>query len=746
MKRAALGIIAIILLAALALPAFAEAQVMFVNRDTLKVYSEQNKDSRVLKKLKGGAQVLIELTSEDQQWYGILVEDDNGQQLGWVQSKYMSYALPSRYCDHLWTDWQTVMNPTCAESGTRIRSCLNCGVSDVKEIKRLPHTFNDWQLVRAATCAQPGERVRVCQVCGYQDREVLEEPHTYGDWTLLRQPTCSLAGARERTCAVCGFVETEEIEKLPHDYAENVIVPATDRSSGMRSWVCRVCGATTEAETYDPEGTLRRGTRGDDVRMIQQLLVDQGYLNVGGADGVFGGGTEKAVMQFQKDQGLNPDGIVWPQTLQRLRHDFGPWETVMPLTRTNAGERMRVCRDCGYEQHEKIEAGTVIERRRRGEDVRAIQQMLNNLGFNCGSADGIYGPKLDSAFEAFAKSRGLTFEAGHVRPADVDALVNAWIASIPAGAWKGEGGLDSPVNLALSVTPSDTEAGNEDDAMRDYSWTLTNLGSEKCIFNDVLLCYGDAPDFTKDTLAMTIDGVELLPNCGNSAFGSFSVARDWGSGALNFSALAISESTGAKWLSNIVTFEAAPARAAARTVSPLPRNINVNALADGTYPVAFNRGDVLKGASGTFMNAVHIYAEDHYDSADIEGLSRGDILVVAGEPVTVRSIERNLLVTVNGGGVDGGCTLRALDGSGVYVLVNPDDLLTCTEQGVTTLELAPDAMFTDSSDVTAAPVVARGDAVVAALMASENDVFTQDNTTVRIEAGKVAEIHRTYVP
>ena len=51
---------------------------------------------------------------------------------------------------------------------------------------------------------------------------------------------------------------------------------------------------------------------------MQQLLIEQGYLNAGGADGIFGGGSEKALMQYQKDRDLNPDGIGWPQTLKDL--------------------------------------------------------------------------------------------------------------------------------------------------------------------------------------------------------------------------------------------------------------------------------------------------------------------------------------------------------------------------------------------------------------------------------------------
>ena len=62
--------------------------------------------------------------------------------------------------------------------------------------------------------------------------------------------------------------------------------------------------------SYDPEGTLRRGDRGEEVREVQQLLADMDYLSAGGADGIFGAGTEKAITEFQNDQGLTPDGVA----------------------------------------------------------------------------------------------------------------------------------------------------------------------------------------------------------------------------------------------------------------------------------------------------------------------------------------------------------------------------------------------------------------------------------------------------
>ena len=49
------------------------------------------------------------------------------------------------------------------------------------------------------------------------------------------------------------------------------------------------------------------GSRGDVVKILQEFLEIK-------ADGIFGRGTERAVKQYQSDNGLYPDGIVGPST------------------------------------------------------------------------------------------------------------------------------------------------------------------------------------------------------------------------------------------------------------------------------------------------------------------------------------------------------------------------------------------------------------------------------------------------
>ncbi|MBB5154306.1 N-acetylmuramoyl-L-alanine amidase [Saccharopolyspora phatthalungensis] len=57
---------------------------------------------------------------------------------------------------------------------------------------------------------------------------------------------------------------------------------------------------------------------GDDVFALQERLLELGY-DAGRPDGIFGQETEQALRSFQRDYGLNADGICGPGTLRALK-------------------------------------------------------------------------------------------------------------------------------------------------------------------------------------------------------------------------------------------------------------------------------------------------------------------------------------------------------------------------------------------------------------------------------------------
>ena len=53
------------------------------------------------------------------------------------------------------------------------------------------------------------------------------------------------------------------------------------------------------------------------IKKVQQALLERGY-DPGKIDGIDGPKTKKAIMAFQTNSGLDPDGLVGPLTENRL--------------------------------------------------------------------------------------------------------------------------------------------------------------------------------------------------------------------------------------------------------------------------------------------------------------------------------------------------------------------------------------------------------------------------------------------
>jgi peptidoglycan hydrolase-like protein with peptidoglycan-binding domain len=126
---------------------------------------------------------------------------------------------------------------------------------------------------------------------------------------------------------------------------------------------------------FDSTATVRRGDRGRAVKELQQVLNDLGYA-AGSADGIFGAKTEKAVRQFQADNGLTVDGLVGRKTKQVLEDESQPRPT--------------------------------LRRGDRSDDVAYLQGLLNDAGYDVGSADGIFGARTEAAVRQFQADNGLT--------------------------------------------------------------------------------------------------------------------------------------------------------------------------------------------------------------------------------------------------------------------------------------------------------------------------------------------------
>ena len=166
-------------------------------------------------------------------------------------------------------------------------------------------------------------------------------------------------------------------------------------------------GSSSSTGTKDYFGgnynTLKYGSKGDRVKLLQKALNDLGF-SAGNADGKFGTGTQRAVVAFQQANGLTADGLAGKKTLQKiesqLKGDTGDSGSSSGSTTTP---------DSGN----KNEDGSTIPSRTlrkgsQGDDVKSVQTRLKELGYYTGTVDGNYGTGTMNAVKAFQSKHGLT--------------------------------------------------------------------------------------------------------------------------------------------------------------------------------------------------------------------------------------------------------------------------------------------------------------------------------------------------
>ncbi|MGH8992836.1 MAG: peptidoglycan-binding protein [Acidimicrobiia bacterium] len=137
---------------------------------------------------------------------------------------------------------------------------------------------------------------------------------------------------------------------------------------------------------------IARGDSGEAVRDLQHRLATLGYDP--GETGVFGEGTEAAVLAFQVARGLRVDGVCGRQT----------WSSLVEAGYA-LGDRLL------YHRTPML----------RGDDVVDLQHRLNALGFDAGKEDGLFGPNTLGAVLEFQRNAGVAVD-GICGPASVAAV------------------------------------------------------------------------------------------------------------------------------------------------------------------------------------------------------------------------------------------------------------------------------------------------------------------------------------
>lgn len=158
---------------------------------------------------------------------------------------------------------------------------------------------------------------------------------------------------------------------------------------------------------------MKLGSKGEEVRLLQEFLSDIGY-DPGVPDGVFGNNTKKAVISFQNDAGLTADGIVGEKTWDAL-------DAIRIFSKKEEGEvyltaNFKVKEFASKDGQDKLALHLPM--------IRQIQKIRDHFGkpvtINSGYRSKAHNKKVGGASNSFhVKGRAFDIVVKGVRPADV---------------------------------------------------------------------------------------------------------------------------------------------------------------------------------------------------------------------------------------------------------------------------------------------------------------------------------------
>lgn len=123
-----------------------------------------------------------------------------------------------------------------------------------------------------------------------------------------------------------------------------------------------------------PDPTLKEGMEGPEIQTLQQRLMDLGYLDIDETTQYYGPATAGAIAFFQRQHGIEQDGVCGPKTLAIIYTDDAKPYTLLEGT--------------------------------EGDDVTVLQERLQELGY-ISSVTGYYGTETIDAVKRFQERNGL---------------------------------------------------------------------------------------------------------------------------------------------------------------------------------------------------------------------------------------------------------------------------------------------------------------------------------------------------
>jgi peptidoglycan hydrolase-like protein with peptidoglycan-binding domain len=155
----------------------------------------------------------------------------------------------------------------------------------------------------------------------------------------------------------------------------------------------------TQASTFTH--ALIQGQNGTDISALQQILIQQGFLDAGSNTGYVGPLTAKAVAAFQTAHGIDPLGGVGPLTRTLLNSLLGSSTIAVPIITAQTQTSTAQSATGVVFTHALIQGDS-------GADITALQRILIGQGFLSSDSDtGYFGPATAKAVAAFQTMHGI---------------------------------------------------------------------------------------------------------------------------------------------------------------------------------------------------------------------------------------------------------------------------------------------------------------------------------------------------
>ena len=212
------------------------------------------------------------------------------------------------------------------------------------EVKKLQQRLKELGYYKYGIDSSYGDRT-VEAVKAFQKKNGLTQDGVAGAATLKKLNASSAIGANDKT-------EKEEAKEEPKD-----------------------------------DGSLKKGSKGDAVKKVQQRLKELGYYS-SSCDGDYGDRTVTAVKEFQKKNGLTADGVCGESTLKKLNSD----NAVTAKGNTTV----------------ELNTSQTLKQGDKGPQVKALQNELKKLGYYTNSLDSDYGYRTFAAVSEFQRANKLT--------------------------------------------------------------------------------------------------------------------------------------------------------------------------------------------------------------------------------------------------------------------------------------------------------------------------------------------------